>query len=64
MLSGKFAADFTDKLFSKCYLLLHMYADLIHLKLLGNRTSLSCMARRTGTFLQKVLVSGLYYVFL
>ena len=38
--------------FSKCYLVLH--------KLLGNRTSLSCMIRRTGTSLQNDLVSGLY----
>ena len=63
MLSGKVAADFTE-LFSKCYLVLHMYADLIYLKLLSNRTSLSCMTRRTGTSLQKILVSGLHYVFL
>ena len=56
--------------FSKCYLVLHMYicmhmyAVLIYLKLLGNRTSLSCLTRRTGTSPQKDLVSGLYYVFL
>ena len=44
--------------------MLHMYADHIYLKLLGNRTSVSCMIRRTGISLRKDLVSGLYRVFL
>ena len=36
--------------FSNCYLMLHMYADLIYLKLLGNRTFLSCMTRQVLLF--------------
>ena len=40
--------------FSKCYLVLHMYADHIYLKLLGITTSLSCRMRHTGTSLRRI----------